>query len=217
MYREYVRIHYIFFICSRSTHFSNSFLQYRFISYFKPRLRNSTLKKAYKICSAKYVVLSIFLLEKMTDKFFWIKASIASFGWIRYFQTVTKSATQNQSMWYPQSTYRGRVEIGECICPLSWSVHHNLVSNDRYSERGWAYTTTLSPGWPNYSIMMECTPKNGNFHSVCTLWWSLLPSMLLLMSNEGPTGKNIPQGCQFSPLCRFVRSADSPQGALLPA
>jgi hypothetical protein len=46
-----------------------------------------------------------------------------------------------------------------------------------------AYTTTLyvmvdrvkgggrapSPGWPNFSIMIECTPERGNCHSVCTL------------------------------------------------
>jgi hypothetical protein len=26
-----------------------------------------------------------------------------------------------------------------------------------------------SPGWANFSIMMECTPESGNCHSVCTL------------------------------------------------
>jgi hypothetical protein len=48
----------------------------------------------------------------------------------------------NEGLDGPQSTYRGRVEIGECICPLSWSVHHNFVRDGRYcsSERGWACT-----------------------------------------------------------------------------
>jgi hypothetical protein len=36
----------------------------------------------------------------------------------------------------PQSTYRGREEIGDCICPLSWSEHHNFVRDGRYSEKG---------------------------------------------------------------------------------
>jgi hypothetical protein len=40
----------------------------------------------------------------------------------------------------PQSTYRGRVEVGECICPLSWSIHQNFVHDGKYSERGWACT-----------------------------------------------------------------------------
>jgi hypothetical protein len=30
--------------------------------------------------------------------------------------------------------YRDRGEIaGECICPLSWSVHHNFVRDGKYS------------------------------------------------------------------------------------
>jgi hypothetical protein len=37
----------------------------------------------------------------------------------------------------PRSTYRGRVEIGECICPPSWSVLYNFVRDGKYSESGW--------------------------------------------------------------------------------
>jgi hypothetical protein len=47
--------------------------------------------------------------------------------------------------------YRNRVEIGgmyncTCICPLSWSVHHNFVRDGRYSKSGWA--CTLPPHQP---------------------------------------------------------------------
>ncbi len=27
-----------------------------------------------------------------------------------------------------------------------------------------------SPAWANFSIMMECSPESGHYHSVCTLW-----------------------------------------------
>jgi hypothetical protein len=41
----------------------------------------------------------------------------------------------------PQNTYWGRVEIGGVyICPLSWSVHYNIVLDSRYCGRGWACT-----------------------------------------------------------------------------
>ncbi len=47
----------------------------------------------------------------------------------------------------PQNTNRARVEIGEFICPVSWSVYHNFVHDGRYSERGWACTNhTDQPG-----------------------------------------------------------------------
>ncbi len=71
-----------------------------------------------------------------------------------------------------QSTYRGRIEIGGvyCICPFSWSLHHDFVRDGRYSEKGWACTPhPPSPGWANFSIMMECTPESGLCPSVCTL------------------------------------------------
>ncbi len=71
------------------------------------------------------------------------------------------------NMYRPQSTYRG-----ECISPFSWSVHHNFLRDGRYSERGWACTPQHHQAgliFPNFSIMMECTPESGNCHSVCTL------------------------------------------------
>ncbi len=39
-----------------------------------------------------------------------------------------------------QSTYRGRDEIGWCICPLSWRVHCNFACDCTSSRRGWACT-----------------------------------------------------------------------------
>ncbi len=39
---------------------------------------------------------------------------------------------------------------------------------DRVKEIGRAPPT--SPGWANFSIMMECTPENGKCRSACTLW-----------------------------------------------
>ncbi len=67
----------------------------------------------------------------------------------------------------PQSSDRGRVEIEGVysICPLSWTVRHNFV---RDGERGGGgfFCTPHSPGWANFSIMMECTPEA----AIATLW-----------------------------------------------
>jgi hypothetical protein len=46
---------------------------------------------------------------------------------------------------------------GDCICPLSWSVHFNFVRDGNYSERGWACTP--HPPWSNFSIMTEYARK----------------------------------------------------------
>ncbi len=62
------------------------------------------------------------------------------------------------SLLKPQSTYRGRGEIGGvclAICPLSSSVHHIFVCDSRYKERGFASTPhphlpwLLLPSWWN--------------------------------------------------------------------
>jgi hypothetical protein len=55
-----------------------------------------------------------------------------------------------------QSTYRGRVEIGECICPLSWIVLHKFVRDGRYSKKGGGRA-------PPLTIF--------HFSSLCTLWF----------------------------------------------
>ncbi len=71
----------------------------------------------------------------------------------------------------PQGTYRGRAEIGECIRPLSWSVHHNfvLVRDGRYSKRGFGRAARPSQGWANFSIVIECTPESGHCLSLYNL------------------------------------------------
>ncbi len=43
-----------------------------------------------------------------------------------------------QNWYWPQSTYRGRVEIGGMYHLFSLSVHNNFVRDGRYNERGWA-------------------------------------------------------------------------------
>jgi hypothetical protein len=36
----------------------------------------------------------------------------------------------------------------------------------------WECTPPPSPGWADFTIMMECTSESGYCHSVCTLWSS---------------------------------------------
>ncbi len=52
---------------------------------------------------------------------------------------------------------------GQCICPLSWSVHCNFTVDGKCNERGWAYSQA------NFTLMMECTPES----SVCYYVYSV--------------------------------------------
>ncbi len=52
--------------------------------------------------------------------------------------------------------YRGIGEIGECICPLCWSIQYNFVRDgSRYNKREWACTPLphqpelILPSWRN--------------------------------------------------------------------
>ncbi len=80
--------------------------------------------------------------------------------------TIQKSKVNWQRQ--PQSTYRGREEIGECMC-LSAGAYTTtlLVMVNRAKGGGRAHPPL--PGWADFTIMMECVPKSGHCHSVCTL------------------------------------------------
>jgi hypothetical protein len=62
--------------------------------------------------------------------------------------------------------------MGECICLLSWRVHHNFVRDGRYSERGWACTPTPSTALDNFSVMVE-RQESGRCHSVYSVFYLL--------------------------------------------
>jgi hypothetical protein len=69
------------------------------------------------------------------------------------------------------------VLVPKCICPLSWSVHHNFACDGimvhRVKGGGRAPRAPFTPGWADFTIMMECTPESDHCHSVCTLWHDL--------------------------------------------
>ncbi len=56
---------------------------------------------------------------------------------------------------------------GQCICPLSWSVHCNFTGDGKCNKRGWA--CTLHPHQPmqaNFTLMTICTPESRRYYSV---------------------------------------------------
>ncbi len=67
---------------------------------------------------------------------------------------------------------KGRGEIGGdyCICALSSGAYTTILL---VSEKGGVHPPP-SPGWDEFTIMMECTPESGhhlstfNLSSVCT-------------------------------------------------
>ncbi len=68
-------------------------------------------------------------------------------------------------MFRPQNKYI-KVKLGEYICPLSCSAHHNFVRDGNYCERGVGVHPRASSVWANFSIVMECTPESRRCHSV---------------------------------------------------
>ncbi len=55
---------------------------------------------------------------------------------------------------------------GQCICPLSWSVHCNFTGEGKsvnLVKGGGRAPPTLQA---NFTLMMECTPESGRYHSV---------------------------------------------------
>ncbi len=62
-------------------------------------------------------------------------------------------------------------KLGECICPLSCSVHHNFVNDGRYTERGWKYILPphqhgiIFPTW--WNVLQKVAGA-----TLCTLWQS---------------------------------------------
>jgi hypothetical protein len=61
-----------------------------------------------------------------------VSKSVISFTYSWYKEhCVSVSVYSSPGKLLPQSTYRGRVEIGGCICPLSWSIHHNFAPDCR--------------------------------------------------------------------------------------
>jgi hypothetical protein len=58
---------------------------------------------------------------------------------------------------------------GQCICPLSWSVHCNFIGDGKCNERGWACTPhphqprLILPSWLNVRQKADVT-------TLCTLW-----------------------------------------------
>ena len=58
---------------------------------------------------------------------------------------------------------------GQCICPLSWSVHYNFTGDGKCNKRGWASTPhphqpiLILPSWLIVRQKAEVT-------TLCTLW-----------------------------------------------
>jgi hypothetical protein len=98
---------------------------------------------------------------------------------------------------------------GECICPLSWSVHHNptlLVMVDRV-KGGWraAAHPLPSPGWADFTLMMECTPESGRGHCHCHSVYSV-PLHLCTLCVSQRTHFIYQMYCLYNTYCRCICS-----------
>jgi hypothetical protein len=63
----------------------------------------------------------------------------------------------------------GRDETGQCICPLSWSVHCNFTGEGKCNERGWACTP--HPHQPELILPSSLNVRQkAAVATLCTLW-----------------------------------------------
>jgi hypothetical protein len=58
---------------------------------------------------------------------------------------------------------------GQCICPLSWSVHCNFTGEGKCNERGWA--STPPPLQPGLILTSSLNVRQKTaVATLCTLW-----------------------------------------------
>jgi hypothetical protein len=74
----------------------------------------------------------------------------------------SNSRTNNEGKIHRVHIEVEQKEVG-CICPLSWSVHHNLVL---YVMVDLVKGAGRASAGASFSIMMECTPESGRRHSI---------------------------------------------------
>ncbi len=90
-------------------------------------------------------------------------------------------------VWWsaPQSTYIGEIEMkqGQCFCPLSWSVHCNFTGDGIVVKGGGSAPLTLT-SQANFTLMMECTPERGRYHSVYSVVRTILKWKRVVTSAE---------------------------------
>jgi hypothetical protein len=76
---------------------------------------------------------------------------------------------------YSSSYHRVHILVemkqGQCICPLSWSVHCNLTGEGKCNKRGWA-CTPLHPHQPGLILPLSLNVRQkAGVATLCTLWF----------------------------------------------
>ncbi len=75
--------------------------------------------------------------------------------------------------WFPPTPHLQAIPNTGSVPALSaWTYTTTLLMMVDRVKGGGRVPPTPSPGWANFSIMMECTPESGLCYSVCTLWVS---------------------------------------------
>ncbi len=111
----------------------------------------------------------------MIRNFYFVGGEFSSF---RYIHQSFASKINHQADYLPfffmhstRQTQNHRVHIflemkqGQCVCPLSWSVHCNFTGDGKCKERGCVHPPP-SPARANFTLITECTPESSGCNSV---------------------------------------------------
>ncbi len=72
---------------------------------------------------------------------------------------------------------------GQCICPLSWSVHSNFSGEGKCNERGWACTP--HPHQPGQILPSSLNVRQkATVATLCTLWNTHCPRVIQYKSGK---------------------------------
>ncbi len=101
-----------------------------------------------------------------------------------------------------------KMKQGQCICPLSWSVHCNFIGEGKCNERGVGVHPPPSPTRTDFTLITECTPESSHCNSVYSV---VLAGKLLNQRKALKAGTvNDIQGIQYACILDLYTVYDVP-------
>jgi hypothetical protein len=80
--------------------------------------------------------------------------------------------TPRRTLWTTEYISLQEMKQGQCICPLSLSVHCNFTGDGKCNKKGVGVHPLPPPARANFTLITECTPESSRCHSVYSVLWT---------------------------------------------